>query len=144
MHTQNDASFTLRPAQAHDEDAVRTLMAWGGMALATDWQTATVAVDDDDNVVGYLRVQLTDKGPHVAPVAVVDGWQGRGVGRALMDEALKRHGYLKLVSRGEAAGFYRSIGCEEIDFDEISGELEEDCVHCPDREACQPVAFILI
>lgn len=136
-------SFTLRPAEAHDAVGVATLMRLGGMSLAPDWQNAVVAVDADDAVVGYLRVQQTAKGPHVAPVAVDPGWQGSGLGRALMEDAVKRHGYLKLVSRGEVAGFYRSLGCHEIPFSEISGDLEEDCEHCPDRELCQPVAFIM-
>lgn len=136
-------TFTLRPAEARDEAAVGALMEWGGMGLAHDWLDAMVAVDTNDTVIGYLRVQLTDKGPHVAPVAVWENWQGQGVGRALMEDALERHGYLKLVSRGDAAGFYRSVGCREIALNEISGDLGEDCAHCPDRDECQPVAFIM-
>ena len=137
------ACFGLRAAAPRDEAAVRALMEWGGMGLAPDWLDATVAVDDDDQLVGYLRVQQTDLGPHVAPVAVVPSWQGRGVGRALIQDALERTQRLKLVARGEVAGFYRSIGCHEISFDEISDELEEDCRHCADREACGPVAFAI-
>ena len=113
------------------------------MDLAADWQDAVVAVDEADEVVGYLRIQHTDKGPHVAPIAVREGWQGRGVGRVLMADALERHGTLKLVSRGDVAGFYRSLGCTPIPFEEISGDLEEDCEHCPDRSECRPVAFAL-
>lgn len=137
----NQALFSLRPAAERDKEAVRALMEWGGMGLANDWMNAVVAVDATDDVVGYLRVQQTSKGPHVAPVAVCEAWQGRGVGRALMTDAAARHGRLKLVSRGDAAGFYRSVGCVEIPFEEISGDLEEDCEHCADRAECQPVAF---
>ena len=136
-----EATFTLRQAGSADEATVCALMETGGMALADDWIDGTVAVDSAGFVVGYVRVQQTDKGPHIAPVAVRPDWQGRGVGRALMDQAVRDNGPVKLVSRGEAAGFYRRIGCVEMGFDEISGELEEDCQHCPDREVCQPVAF---
>ena len=136
------AGFHVRAAEARDEDAVRTLMTAGGMGMPPDWQQAMVAVNDaTDRPVGYLRVQCTDKGPHVAPVAVFPYWRGRGIGRALMEDALERHGALKLVARGEAAGFYRKLGFREIPFDGISGDLEEDCGHCPERPACHPVAF---
>jgi len=136
-------SITLRPAQEGDEAFVRALMRLGGMGFAADWQHALVAVDAADQPVGYSRVQQTGKGPHVAPVAVRPDYRGKGVGRLLMRGALEQQGYLKLVARGEVAGFYRSIGCREIPFDEISGDLEEDCGHCADRATCQPVAFIM-
>ena len=135
--------FTIRAAQMHDEEAIRTLMAAGGMGMPPNWQDAMVAVKDDDRVVGYLRVQVTDKGPHVAPVAVFPYWQGRGVGRMLMEDALERFGSLKLVARGEAADFYRKLGYREIAFDQISGDLDEDCAHCPDRDTCQPVPLMV-
>lgn len=135
--------FSLRPAQPRDEESVRTLMAVGGMGVASDWQEAMVAVTDADVPIGYLRVQLTDKGPHVAPVAVFPYWQGKGIGRALMQDALERFGMLKLVARGEVADFYRKLGYQEISLDEISGDLGEDCEHCPDKLTCQPVAFML-
>ena len=135
--------FTLRKAQARDEEPIRTLMATGGMGVAPDWQDAMVAVTDADRPIGYLRVQVTDKGPHVAPVAVFPYWQGQGIGRALMEDALERFGMLKLVARGEAADFYRKLGYREIPLDEISGDLGEDCANCPDRVTCQPIAFAL-
>jgi predicted N-acetyltransferase YhbS len=79
----------------------------------------------------------------VAPVAVFPYWQGRGIGRLLMEDALERFGMLKLVARGEVADFYRALGYREIPMSEISGDLGEDCDNCPDRGTCQPVAFML-
>ena len=140
---EQQSRFSLRPAAPRDRATVSALMELGGMGLAADWECGTVATDADGCIIGYLRIQHTDTGPHVAPVAVRPDWQGRGVGRALIEDALEREGCLKLVARGQAAGFYRAIGCREISFDEISGELEEDCEHCADRETCQPVAFAI-
>ena len=137
------AAFALRKAEPRDEKRVLSLMESAGMGLAQDWQDGTVAVDDTDNCIGYLRVQHTNKGHHVAPVAVYPAWQGKGVGRALMEHALKQFGSLKLVARGEVAGFYRALGYHEVPFEEISDELEEDCLHCADRAQCCPVAFAL-
>jgi len=136
--------FSVRQALARDENAVRTLMAVGGMGVPPDWQDAIVAVTDADLPIGYLRVQRTDKGPHVAPVAVFPYWQGKGIGRMLMEAALDQFGMLKLVARGEVADFYRKLGYHEIPLEEISGDLEEDCANCPDVATCRPVAFMLI
>lgn len=136
-------SYTIRPAEPKDETYVRTLMEVGGMGLAPDWQDAIVAANGVDAPIGYLRVQQTDKGPHVAPVAVYPYWQGCGIGRALMEHAVQQHGYLKLVARGEVADFYRKLGCREITLDQISGDLEEDCAHCADFDTCRPVPFII-
>ena len=140
-HQSCDMAFTLRPAASGDEAAIRALVEAGGMMMPCDWVGGTVAVDSQDAVIGYVRVQQTDRGPHVAPVAVRADWQGRGVGRALMDDAAVRAGGVKLVSQGSAAGFYRALGCSEISFDDISDELDEDCKQCPDAALCQPVAF---
>ena len=141
--SQRPGQFRLRKAEPRDEATVRALMRVGGMGVAPDWQEAMVAVDDADHLVGYLRVQRTDKGPHVAPVAVFPRWQGHGIGRLLMQDALERFGMLKLVARGEVADFYRKLGYHEIPLDQISGDLGEDCAHCPDRLTCNPIAFVL-
>jgi acetyltransferase len=50
------------------------------------------ALDDESRPVGVARYISSPEHPHSAEVAVavVDGWRGRGVGRALVDE-LARH-----------------------------------------------------
>lgn len=143
MPDKTQQQYSLRKAQPGDLNSVELLMHIGGMGLASDWQEGIVAVDANGQVIGYIRIQQTPEGPHVAPVAVHPTRQGEGIGRALMEEALSQQGYLKLVARGEVAGFYRTLGCKEIPFEQISGDLEEDCQNCPDRDQCQPVAFLL-
>ncbi len=48
---------------------------------------AWVAVDDNDRPVGYILVDVVDGGGHIEQVSVVPHSQGRGIGRALVDQA---------------------------------------------------------
>lgn len=142
MTNGTDELFTIRDTQEKDLPFIESLLVSEGMGGPTKVE-GFVAVNDDDEPVGYIRIQETEKGPHVAPVAVFEAWRGHGVGRALMDHALERFGYLKLVARGPAVPFYRALGYREISFDEISSELEEDCTVCDWRDECGPVPFML-
>ena len=137
-----EAHYTMRDVCEDDFPYISTLLSAEGMDIPGDWQIGTVAVNSQNQPVGYIRIQQTDKGPHVAPVAVFESWRGYGVGRALMDYERTRNGALKLVARGDSVPFYRALGCIEIDFDDISGELEEDCSTCPYIDECAPVPFI--
>jgi fumarate reductase (CoM/CoB) subunit B len=137
-----DDLFTVRPVRPSDYPYIVTLLGDEGMTLPSDWREGTAAVNDADELVGYIHVRQTDQGPHVAPVAVFPAWRGRGVGRTLIDLELARSGKLKLAARGSSAGFYRALGFSEITFDEISDELEEDCKSCDVRVSCAPVAFM--
>lgn len=53
---------------------------------------ALFALDDDGRPVGVARYISSAEHPRTAElaVAVVDGWRGRGVGRALVDELARR------------------------------------------------------
>ena len=87
-----------------------------------------------------VRIALADDGTaFVNPVITHETWRGFGVGRALMEEALERHGELRLVSRGGSLPFYEALGYERIGWDLIEMSLVDDCDHCEMREECGPV-----
>ena len=54
-----------------------------GYALAG---RAWVALDDEDDPIGYVIVDVVDGNSHVEQVSVAPEHQGEGVGRALLDE----------------------------------------------------------
>jgi GNAT superfamily N-acetyltransferase len=95
--------------------------------LADPNQTSLVA-EAEGEVVGTLVVAILPNLAHGgAPYAVVENvvtdpaWRGRGVGKALMGEAVRLArdaGAYKLalcsnLAREEAHGFYRSVGMRE-------------------------------
>ena len=87
-----------------------------GVPEALEWDAADadagtmhlLAMDRDGRAIGCARV-LADG--HIGRMAVLQGWRGRGVGRALLAAALnaakaRGHSVVKLSAQTHAAGFY--------------------------------------
>lgn len=131
--------FTLRDAR---EDDLPTLNAYNyneGMDAFTSAENIRVAVNEAGEIVGYLRLAFSPQGvAHVNPVVTYPTWRGYGVGRALMDEALERHGELRFVARGASVGFYEKLGYEPIPWDEVCLDVAEDCRACSLVDECNP------
>ena len=93
--------FTIRDARPDDKAVLDGYANLEGMDAIPSIEGVRVAVNEDDEVVGFLRIALAEDGTaFVNPVITHETWRGFGVGRALMEEALARHGELRLVSRG--------------------------------------------
>lgn len=137
--------FSLRPACDDDRPYLDAFCLSEGMATLDALDDVTVAVDVDDDPVGFIQILIGDNGvAHVYPVVVNPLWRGSGVGSALMDDALSRHGELRLVSRGSSVGFYEHLGFEECDWSLIDDECTEGCADCADKEACAPRPMRLV
>ncbi|MBX9034973.1 GNAT family N-acetyltransferase [Gordonibacter massiliensis (ex Traore et al. 2017)] len=136
-----DELFTIRDARADDKPVLDAYANAEGMDAIPDIEGVRVAVNGDDEVVGFIRIALDEEDgtAFVNPVITHETWRGYGVGRALMDEALARHGELRLVSRGGSLPFYEALGYERIGWDLIKMELVDDCDHCELRDECGPV-----
>ena len=70
---------------------------------------------DDDRAVGTARLRVVDGHAKLERLAVLDGWQGRGIGglitRALEQEALRLgHSELLLGAQVQAIPFYERLG----------------------------------
>lgn len=108
------SGLTVRLAEARDRDAIRDVeeRAFGGMGEAT-LVDSLVAADDavlelvaerDGGIIGHILfsrvfVEAGDNrfpGVALAPAGVLPEWQGKGVGRALIEAAHER-----LQSAGE-------------------------------------------
>ena len=63
------ALFTIRDARPDDMDAINAYAANEGMDELPSWHEIRVAVDADDTVVGFLRLQRGEDGvAHVNPI----------------------------------------------------------------------------
>lgn len=101
-------TFTIRAATPNDGAALREIERRAGerfreigldavaddepmsievLAAYADDGRSWVVVDGDGVPRGYLLVDIVDGAAHVEQVSVVPEWQGRGVGRALLDRA---------------------------------------------------------
>lgn len=134
-----DELFSLRPAREDDRELINAYAYGEGMPDIPSIENVTVAVNADDIPVGFIRIVFDDAGvAHINPVVTYGPWRGYGVGRALVDEVLKRHGELRLVSRGSSLGFYRALGFADISWEAIKPEVAAECDGCELRGECCP------
>lgn len=130
--------FSLRDARADDLPTLNAY-AWAeGMDALPSAAGVRVAANADDAPVGFLRVQVEDGVAYVNPMVTYAAWRGYGVGRALMEDARRRFGELRLVSRGSSRGFYEKLGFAPASWDDIAPAVAADCDGCPMRGECGP------
>lgn len=139
------ALFTLRPACPGDLPWLDGYCAAEGMANLDGADGVVVAVNCDDEPVGFIQIAYGPKGvAHVYPIVVHSSWRGHDVGRALIADAHAVHGELRLVSRGSSVGFYDKLGFVECDWSLIDNELTEGCIDCPMKGDCSPLPMRLV
>ena len=134
-----DELFTLRPACEADRAYLDSYTYAEGMDYLPSLEGVTVAANADDEPVGFIRIAQGANGfAHVNPVVVHKSWRGYEVGRALVDDAQRAHGELRLIARGSSKPFYDKLGFVECAWEDIDTTVTEDCDGCPMREECAP------
>lgn len=135
----SDELFTLRPAAERDWDYLNSYTYAEGMDHLPSLENVTVAVNDADEAVGFIRISFGESGvAYVNPVVVHESWRGYHVGQALVDDAQAKYDELRLVSRGSSKPFYDKLGFECCSWNLIEEGVSEDCAHCTMTEECKP------
>ena len=137
--------FFIRDAREGDMAIIDMYAAEAGMDRIPGPSRVRVAVNADDEVVGFCRLQDDVNGiAYVNPIVTYSAWRGYGVGRALIEDARLLAGELRLIARGTSEGFYRKLGFVDMPWSEVDLEAaEEDCDNCPYRAECGPVPMRL-
>lgn len=140
-----DVLFTIRDARETDMELIDAYAQAEGMDRIPGPDRVRVAVNGDDAVVAFCRLQDDANGvAYVNPIVTYSAWRGYGVGRALIEDAQTIAGELRLISRGTSEGFYRKLGFVEMSWGDVDLKAaSEDCDNCPYREACGPVPMRL-
>jgi predicted N-acetyltransferase YhbS len=133
---------TLRALKSEDVDRVLSLGEEAQMGILKNLDAVTVAVNEQDEVLGFLRITSIDGICYVNPVVVAPQWQGRGIGRNLMLNALEKYDELRFVSRSSCIDFYVKLHCETIPWDMISPQIAQDCEDCELMCSPQPMRFL--
>ena len=138
--------FTIRDARSEDMPLIDSYASAEGMDVMPGPERIRVAVNADDAVVGFCRLQDDEHGiAYVNPIVTYAPWRGYGVGRELIKDARRIAGELRLISRGASEGFYRKMGFVEMPWSEVDLQAaSEDCDNCPYREECGPVPMKLV
>lgn len=132
--------FSLRAAQPADRPYLDAYCYAEGMDNLPDLEGVTVAVNADDEPVGFIRIAQGGNGAwYVNPVVTHPTWRGYGVGRALTEWALASKGELRLVARCKAVPFYERLGFMACSWDEVDVTVTEDCEGCPLADECHPL-----
>ena len=136
----NGVNVQLRPARDADMDYVNAYAAWEGMDAIPSPEGVTVAVNEDDVPIGFVRVWVDPQNgqAYVNPIVLYQPWRGFGIGRLLMEGVHERYGSVRLVSRGVSTPFYHALGYADIEWELIAPEIAGDCDGCEMREECTP------
>lgn len=123
-------------------DAVNNLFDSQRFPPAPGKEGVRLALDGDGHMLGAIYVETAPDGSdNVKTVVVNPEYRGLGVGAALMEDALRSHPDLRLVSRGVSVGFYEAIGFKRCTWDDIDPQYKADCDSCEDLPTCYPVPF---
>jgi amino-acid N-acetyltransferase len=145
-----------RPARAADVPAIHLLVKThaerGKMILRPlDELYANlrefVVAEEDSRLVGCAATHIfwSDLA-ELKCLAVLDEFQGRGVGRALCEACLadlRRLGVRRIFTLTSAPGFFEKVGYRRVEKDTLPHFIWGECVRCPAFPICQEDALVL-
>ncbi len=138
-------AFDIIPFAPEYETTLKALGEDAGMGTLEGFERTAIARSAGGNeVLGFCRIRVFDDVAYVNPLVTAPQARGMGVGRALMLHCADLYGELRLVARGYAVPFYRSIGCTDAAWQDIAPEMAGDCPACPDAATCNPQPMKLV
>lgn len=81
----------------------------------------------------------------ITSLAVADQYKGKGAGRMLVDECLKKARKLKItrvIALTYQAKFFEHLGFKQVDKDHFPRKLWRECLECPKLENCDEIAYL--
>ncbi|MBI9104559.1 MAG: N-acetyltransferase [Spirochaetales bacterium] len=151
-----DPKLTIRRANVDDVDTIFRLTAQMAdrklMLARSKYKIITMlpsyfVVEVEGEVVasGSCSVLWTDMA-EICALAVHDEWQGKGVGKALVDAIIaegKRLKLPKLITLTYQIEFFKKMGFQIGNKDSFPRKLWRECLECPKLEACDETAMFL-
>jgi amino-acid N-acetyltransferase len=140
------ADVRIRRAADADLASLLELLTASGLPSAgvEDWLAQFIVAEHGGSLVGAAGVETYADGALLRSVAVAPSWQGRGLGRALVDaaltgsSALRRDVYLLTTT---AETWFPRFGFERIARDDVPASVRQSIEF---REACPASAAVLV
>ena len=108
---------TIRAAKAEDQATIRRIIRAANLnPMSLDWPNFLIA-EDAGGVVGIGQVKThRDGSRELASIAVVPARQGQGIGSAIVNALLDRHGggVLHLTCERKNEGYYERFGFRRL------------------------------
>ena len=104
--------YTLRPAIQADFPAIKALIHLVHInPTGLDWRRFVVAASPQGEIIGCGQIKPQGELRVLASIAVLPGWHGNGVARAVIERLLAgHHGALYLTCRAHLGVFYEKFG----------------------------------
>jgi len=116
--------------------------------LYTTLRDMVVFVEDGtDRVVGCCGLHIVwENLAEIRSLAVAKPFQGRGVGRALVEASIaeaRELGIGRLFTLTYEVGFFQALGFRLVDKNMFPQKVWADCLHCPKFPNCDENALVL-
>ncbi len=114
--------YRIRKALASDSPSIRALIYRVGInPFGLDWRRFLVAVDEDDQVIGSGQIKPHGDGTReMASIAIQPEWQGRGMGREIIERLLAENRLpLYLTCRSRMVPYYERFGFRVLRVEEM-------------------------
>jgi amino-acid N-acetyltransferase len=136
----------IRPARRADLGALQELLAAASLPPdgVVEWLSQFVVAEHEGALVGAAGVETYADGSLLRSVVISPAWQGRGLGRALVDAALSsvaargRDVYLLTTT---AEPWFPRFGFERITREQVPFSVQESVEF---REACPATAVVML
>lgn len=96
--------FLLRQGSEADGAAIAALLAANSMEADIPAEEFLVA-EVESRLVGLARLEGEGEEVYIRPVVVDSGWQGKGLGRSLVQQVSNGLPAVHVIARGEATSF---------------------------------------
>ena len=113
-----------------------------------DFSVYVEKVEDDpdqEKLVGVCALHICwDNLAEIRSLAVIDGFQDKGVGRQLVDRALLEadsYGITKVFTLTYQPDFFKKLGFKDIDKAELPHKVWSDCIQCSKFPDCNEEAL---
>ena len=101
---------------------------------------------DQEKLLGVCALHICwDNLAEIRSLAVTDGYQGKGVGRQLINKALSAadsYGITRVFTLTYQPEFFRKFGFEDIDKSELPHKVWSDCIQCSKFPDCNEEALM--
>ena len=104
-----------------------------------------VIVEDGEVIACALLDQFTDTLAEVRTLAVNKDYQGKGLGKALVEDCEQRAkaiGITKIFALTYEDGFFHRLGYKTVDKESLPEKVLKTCIHCSQYSSCQEIAVI--
>ena len=132
----------IETAKPEDQLRLMELLLNNGMEYVDPVEAFMVA-REGEAIVGCLRLEQHHlRVEMIRPLVVDEVHRGRGIGRLLLERSLSRDKPTVIAARGDAVGFYSTLGFRAANWKIIPDVQKEECACCPENCKCSPCPMV--